>query len=369
MSRAHPSLCGLLILFCVALPSLLSLACVHLLKMRIRMTKALIEVGRMESHDLVKALQLTRSEMNTVLTTRSERQGRFDSMLKMREGIEEAQKSTLEVAKRLTNSIEGEITSIAQLAAQLQNEEGAALNSTATGTIDSPAENLTPGGEGEGELRSSTLLFRHLANSTARTLFREFFRLRQQVDDTMLRLQRARKEKKHALDTARRQNLTDSKVREALAKEQAKLEAQISEVNIEIQAINSSYTQRITNLTSQLEDVKRRLTSHGVSFEEEEDNKGREENRRAKNSADASASNKHIKAAYSNQGPSSSTCQDDPYDQLEAAGVSCREIIARWGCEFDLSRLTKAPKGFRLKNICPRSCESCDDAVQEMVEL
>eukprot|EP00465_Bigelowiella_longifila_P001346 CAMPEP_0185269140 /NCGR_PEP_ID=MMETSP1359-20130426/38962_1 /TAXON_ID=552665 /ORGANISM="Bigelowiella longifila, Strain CCMP242" /LENGTH=288 /DNA_ID=CAMNT_0027860173 /DNA_START=30 /DNA_END=896 /DNA_ORIENTATION=- len=288
----------------------------------------------------------------------------------MTEGVEGAQKSTLEVAKRLTNSIEAEVESIEQLATQLRNEEAARADLTATRTIDSTEKNSVAGKGREGGLKSSTLLSRHLTNSTARKLYREFFRLRQQVDDTMLRLQRARKERKHALDTARRQNLTDSKLEQSLVKEQAKLEAQISEVNSEIQAINSSYTQQIANLTSQLKDVKRRLESHGVvNFEEEEEHeKGKGKGRSPQDSTDASAGSEYVKTAYSNNG-SSTTCQDDPYDQLEAAGVTCREVIARWGCEFDLSRLTKAPKGFRLKNICPRSCESCRDAVHEMVEL
>lgn len=52
-------------------------------------------------------------------------------------------------------------------------------------------------------------------------------------------------------------------------------------------------------------------------------------------------------------------CEDDPQSYLVAAGTNCDGIV-ELGCDFDLHELNpEAPVGFKVKYICPSTCNAC----------
>mmetsp|Transcript_29121 Transcript_29121/g.54531 ORF Transcript_29121/g.54531 Transcript_29121/m.54531 type:complete len:88 (-) Transcript_29121:249-512(-) len=54
-----------------------------------------------------------------------------------------------------------------------------------------------------------------------------------------------------------------------------------------------------------------------------------------------------------------SSCLDDPKSQLTKSGITCDQIVEKYGCSLDLSDVSNAPKGFLVSQLCPKTCKVC----------
>jgi len=290
------------------------------------MMRALIEAGKLEETKLQDQLEDSQFKMGLVLKEQKGQKDRNSEILKIIEGQSEIAKLKLDLQRNLSKHLEeyrSETSKLLQRIGAIQpflaDEEKA---------YEMPEE------------RKAAHFRRKLRNQTEIDIIKKFVEVRMQLDDTMMRMQEARSAMRDLNISSTRRSLSDSRIVNELMTEKQRVLSLLEKNRNETAALKLEHGVKMQDMSKKIRKVVAALQKHG-------------------NTEDSTA-----------KGPQDNTsCEDDPFGQVKAAGVTCKEVVQRYGCDFDLAEITSAPNGYLLRKICPETCDACSTRATTPINL
>ncbi|GAB5357773.1 hypothetical protein AAMO2058_000403200 [Amorphochlora amoebiformis] len=188
ISRSNPAVCVFLLGVLLLGPPLISIACIHVLKTRIQLTKALIESGRIEGLRL-RAL-LMHGEAQIVATRK-----RFEAERKHLQEIVNASEAKSHARSELLRMYTTDNDAIKEHVKAMESmTNGLHLSHSYS---DSGTNVVIPTMRGDFNLRT-------LTNSTSKDVLRKYIDVRKHLDDAMIKIQDSHSEVKKLLESKKR---------------------------------------------------------------------------------------------------------------------------------------------------------------------
>eukprot|EP00467_Chlorarachnion_reptans_P002897 CAMPEP_0114508438 /NCGR_PEP_ID=MMETSP0109-20121206/12600_1 /TAXON_ID=29199 /ORGANISM="Chlorarachnion reptans, Strain CCCM449" /LENGTH=290 /DNA_ID=CAMNT_0001687371 /DNA_START=488 /DNA_END=1360 /DNA_ORIENTATION=- len=286
------------------------------------MTRKMIEVGRAESLRLKTALLQTQHELEVSRQKGSSYTNRLHQMKNILDRQVQTSQYLVELQKNRMISLQKGIAELQSITDELIR-----LNS-------SISENRLP-----GEKRNSKSV-RFLEDETTKKMLKRFMRVRWEVDETVMLLQKTRADILRQRERDRRIQIHASKNIEIQKNETISLQKQINATLHRKYNASRDHNSTLEAIETEIQRIQKRLSKLGLDLNKivEKEDKGKD-------------------------------CEDDPFGQLKSAGVTCPQIAESYGCDFDLSSISDAPKGFVLSKLCPHTCAACDQAPKSKIDL
>lgn len=257
MSRAHPFICGILLLTLVLGPSLLSIAFMQALSSRIKMMKLLIDASAAEQSRIAAHLSFTKGA--NLKNSRLESQREMSHITKMetlssfqasqsKKHIEDIQKTT-EKLELATAALRIKVQNVTQQLHKAQNAVSRYKDGSRT-------TKLLPINPVASNPRVST-------DETLRVVTEEIAGLQQRLTQGHYELQQTKLEIRRFNDSDRRSRRQIETLIERDTKQHNELLASLSSIEASIQGNKTLHEERVQNFTRRIEKARATLSKYG----------------------------------------------------------------------------------------------------------